>query len=246
VEDNPINQRLAVWMLEKWGHTVVVAENGQEALAALAREPFALVLMDVQMSDMDGFATTASIRQEEQVSGAHIPVVAVTAHAMPGDRERCLEAGMDAYLAKPLQAQQLAQVIEQLVPAVVRLPEAASTGAPADTVFDQHAALARVRGDHEMLADIVALFFTETPVLLCALREAIARGDAQALMRAAHSLKGTVSSFGAPAARQAALRLEEMGRSGHVMQAGSACAALEREMGYLAQALAAFRGKQTA
>ena len=244
VEDNAINQRLTVWMLEKWGHAVVVAGNGQEALAALAHETFALVLMDVQMSDMDGLATAAIMRQAEQATGAHIPIVALTAHAMPGDRERCLAAGMDAYLSKPLQSQQLLQVIEQLVPAPVCQPEAGPAAEPAAAVFDRHTALARVQGDNEMLQDIVELFFTETPALLSALREAIARGDGQALTRAAHSLQGTVSSFGAPAACAAALRLEALGRSGDVTQAESASAELEREIDRLAQALAAFRGSK--
>ena len=244
VEDNAINQRLTRWMLEKWGHAVVIASTGREALAALARETFALVLMDVQMSDLDGFATTAIIRQQEQATGAHIPIVALTAHAMPGDRERCLAAGMDAYLSKPLQSQQLLQVIEQLVPAAVRPPEAGPSAEPAEAVFDRHAALARVHGDSEMLQDIVGLFFAETPALLCALREAITRGDGQALTRVAHSLQGTVSSFGAPAARAAALRLEALGRGGDVTHAEPACAALEREIARLAHALAAFRGEQ--
>src|SRR4029453_10992456 len=93
VEDNAVNQRLTVRLLQRWGHSVVVAGNGQEALAALARETFALVLMDVQMSDMDGLATTAAIRTQEQATGAHIPIVALTAHAMQADRERCLAAG---------------------------------------------------------------------------------------------------------------------------------------------------------
>jgi PAS domain S-box-containing protein len=115
-EDNPINQKLTVKMLEMRGHTVVVAANGHEVLAALERETFALVLMDVQMPGMDGLATTAIIRQEEARNGAHIPIIALTAHAMEGDRGRCLAAGMDAYLTKPLQSQQLYQTIEHLLP----------------------------------------------------------------------------------------------------------------------------------
>jgi CheY-like chemotaxis protein len=213
-------------MLEKWGHSVVVASNGKEALAALASETFALVLMDVQMSEMDGFATTAAIRQQEQATGAHLPIIAITAHAMPEDRERCLAAGMDAYLSKPLQAQQLFQVIENMVPTAVRTPQVRGDAEPSATVFDQQVALARVKGDRELLQDIIGLFFAETPALMAALQESIACHDVQAIARAAHSLKGTVSSFGAPAARDAAFRLEMMGRSGDLTHVEPACAEL--------------------
>jgi signal transduction histidine kinase/CheY-like chemotaxis protein len=113
-EDNPVNQRLAVRLLEKQGHTVLVANDGREALALLVLEPVDLVLMDVQMPRMDGFATTAAIRDKEKTNGRHIPIVAMTAHAMKGDRERCLEAGMDGYVAKPIQPQELQEVIENI------------------------------------------------------------------------------------------------------------------------------------
>jgi two-component system sensor histidine kinase/response regulator len=118
-EDNEINQRLATRLLEKRGYTVVCAGNGREALAALKRETFAVILMDVQMPELDGLEATAAIRQEEQGTGKHIPIVALTAHAMEGDRERCLAAGVDDYLSKPLQAQELIQVIERLTTPVI-------------------------------------------------------------------------------------------------------------------------------
>jgi len=233
-----------VRMLQKWGHFVVAAGNGKEALAALAREPFALVLMDVQMSDMDGLETTAVIRTQEQATGTHIPIVALTAHAMQEDRERCLAAGMDAYLSKPLQAPPLFQLIDNLVPCTVPMSEAACAGVPAGAVFDQQATLVRVKGDREMLQEIVQLFRAEAPELLAAIRASMARGDGHALQRAAHSLKGTVRSFGAQAAGDAALRLEEMGRSGDLTQAALACAELEKEVANLEQALAVFRQEQ--
>jgi two-component system sensor histidine kinase/response regulator len=103
VEDNLINQKVACRLLEKQGHTVVIAENGREALAALEESEFDVVLMDVQMPEMDGFAATAAIREREAGSGRHLPIVALTANAMKGDRERCLQAGMDGYVAKPVQ-----------------------------------------------------------------------------------------------------------------------------------------------
>ena len=252
VEDNRINQRLTVWMLEKWGHTVMVASSGQEALAALTRETFALVLMDVQMSDMDCFETTAAIRQRECATDTHVPIIALTAHAMPGDRERCLEAGMDGYLTKPLQSEQLFQLLETLLPAPVATLLPTSAVAPEnrphmgaeDAGVDLQAALARLRGDKEMLEEIIGLFFTEMPMLLSALREAVSRRDGPAIARAAHSLKGTASSFGAPAACEAALKVETIGRSGEMLHAERACVELEREIAHLTQVLAAFRREQ--
>jgi CheY-like chemotaxis protein len=112
-EDNLVNQRLAVRMLEKMGHQVVVAQTGQEALHSLRSEKFDLVLMDVQMPEMDGFAAAREIRRREQGGQEHVPVIAMTAHAMKGDRESCLEAGMDDYLAKPINREELQQVIER-------------------------------------------------------------------------------------------------------------------------------------
>jgi two-component system sensor histidine kinase/response regulator len=113
-EDNAVNQKLAVRMLEKRGHTLVVASTGKEALAAWKRERFDLILMDVQMPEMDGFEATAAIRQAERLTGVHIPIVAMTAYAMSGDRQRCLEAGMDGYIPKPIQAQTVFEVIKAM------------------------------------------------------------------------------------------------------------------------------------
>jgi CheY-like chemotaxis protein len=116
-EDNPVNQKLAVRLLEKRGHAVVAAGDGRQALAALAQEHFDVVLMDVQMPDMDGFEATAAIRDEEKTTGAHVPIIAMTAHAMKGDEERCLRAGMDGYVSKPIDAPSLFRTIESLIPA---------------------------------------------------------------------------------------------------------------------------------
>ena len=115
-EDNAVNQTLAVILLEKQGHTVVVAGNGKEALAAWERQAFDLILMDVQMPGMDGFEVTARIREQEKGTSRHIPIIAMTAHAIKGDREHCLEAGMDGYVSKPIQAKELFQAIADLAP----------------------------------------------------------------------------------------------------------------------------------
>jgi len=265
-EDNAVNQRLAVRILEKRGHTVVVAGNGKEALAALEREAFDLILMDVQMPEMDGFEATKAIREKEALSYSkvspqfsvfsppdcglrtpdsglfHIPIVAMTAHAMKGDRQRCLEAGMDAYVSKPLQARQLLEVIESLVstPAGAEMSSLDEAG-PLEAAFDQNVALARVEGDTELLQEIVALFSDEAPRLLSEIRESITHCDSKALERAAHSLKGSVGSFGAQGAFDAALRLEVMGCGGDFTHAAEACVALEKEVARLERALAALR-----
>jgi CheY-like chemotaxis protein len=115
-EDSPLNQKLAVSLLTKWGHAVTVANNGQEAVAAVARQPFDLVLMDIQMPEMNGLEATQAIRRWERPQGLHLPIVALTAHALQGDRERCLEAGMDGYVSKPIRREELYQVLAAHVP----------------------------------------------------------------------------------------------------------------------------------
>ena len=119
-EDNPVNQKLISRLLEKRGHTVVVAQNGREALEALEKQHFDIVLMDVQMPEMDGFEATTRIREKEQASGAHQPIIALTAHAMQGDEERCLAGGMDGYVAKPIKLEELFSVMEKVVPGMNR------------------------------------------------------------------------------------------------------------------------------
>jgi CheY-like chemotaxis protein len=125
-EDNPVNQRLAVRLLEKQGHSVIAVGNGQEALDALLHQRFDLVLMDVQMPEMDGFEATAAIREHEQHSGSRIPIIAMTAHAMQGDRERCLAAGMDDYVVKPIKPADLHAAIKRLWQETPDLDEPAS------------------------------------------------------------------------------------------------------------------------
>ena len=206
VEDNAVNQKLASSLLERRGHTVTVAANGHEALAALERESFDLVLMDVQMPVMGGFEATARIRERERASGAHQLIVAMTAHAMKGDRERCLDAGMDDYLTKPLDSRRLYALIEEISARIDSCPAAM----PA--VSDQ--LLARVGGDHELLAEISRLFVDDAPNHLERIGAAIAARDGEALRRAAHALKGAAANFDADHVVDAARRLEEIGRDG--------------------------------
>ncbi len=227
-EDNAVNQRLAMSLLEKRGHQVVTASNGREALAALEGGTFDAVLMDVQMPEMDGFEATVAIRAREQRSSAHIPIIAMTAHAMKGDRERCLAAGMDGYVAKPLDPEELFRALEGVAgearPAVLH------------AVFDKSAALERI-GDEELLGKLTELFLDECPKRMVEIREGITRRDGAALERAAHNLKGAAAVFSAAAATREAERLETLGRDGSWADAEAAFRALEDAVARLRLAL---------
>ena len=215
-EDNLVNQKLAVRMLEKLGHRVTVVGNGKEALAALERQTFDLAFMDVQMPEMGGFEATGIVREQEKKSGRRLPIVAMTAHAMKGDRERCLEAGMDGYLAKPVQAKELHEAIVAAVSGISQAKPLPATEKAAHTILNKAALLARIDNDAGFLKELVALFKADSPRQLAAIRDAIAKGDGPAVQRASHTLKGSVSNFFAPVAVAAALCLESAGQSGNL------------------------------
>jgi two-component system sensor histidine kinase/response regulator len=243
-EDSLYNQKLAVALLERKGHHVVVANNGTEAVGLARAQPFDLVLMDIQMPEMDGLEATRAIRQHEASSGRRLPIVAMTAQAMKGDRERCLEAGMDDYLTKPVRATQLyATIAATFARSQAEIPLAAAPGPepaavrsprPGDDVQSEKtnrpstnggaramaAALKAVDGDSELLVDVARIFLSETPRLLDEIEGAIARTDAPLLRRAAHTIKGGLRLFGAETAYDLACRLEELGREGDVQAAG--------------------------
>ena len=227
-EDGIVNQKVAVDLLTKRGHHVTLANNGQEALSALDEQDFDLILMDIQMPVMDGFAATAAIRKRESGSQRHLPIIAMTAHAMAGDRERCLKAGMDAYVAKPFRPQELFRAVEDIDPllpsgrrsAVAEegqgegaQPQLTHDGA-GTAEFDREEALTRVGGSEELLRELVELFRSECPKQMDEIRRQHAAGDLAGLARAAHTLKGSVSIFAAQTAYDAALRIEKMGRAG--------------------------------
>ncbi len=241
-EDNAVNQQVAAGMLERAGHEAVVAGNGREALALLEQEAFDLVLMDVQMPELDGLETTAAIRERERVTGGHLPIVAVTAHAMKGDAERCLAAGMDGYVAKPLQPRELEAAIASVVaPGASEEPAPtarASAPPPLPGVVDFPRLLERVGGDRKALAQLVRIFRADSPKQVAQIRKAIRGIDAPALRAAAHAVKGAVSNFAAPAATEAAVRLQRMGDTGHLAGAEDALDRLEREIDKVIEALA--------
>jgi len=242
-EDNVVNRELAVRLLEKQGHTVAVARNGQETLEALEKATsrgFDVVLMDVQMPEMDGLEATAAIRKKEKATGRHLPIIAMTAHALKGDRERCLAAGMDDYLAKPIQAKELLAAVEGAVLPAVETRESVPAEPRPEEILDRVTALGRVDGDAKLLGELARLFLADTARLLSAVRQAVTRGDAKALEYAAHALKSSVGNFAAHAAFEAAARLEMSGRQGDLAEAQEAYAALQQEIERLKPVLEGF------
>jgi signal transduction histidine kinase/DNA-binding response OmpR family regulator len=224
VEDHPVNQEVAMRLLEGWGHVVTITESGPAALAALADRPFDLVLMDVQMPYMDGILTTKEIRRREQVSGLHTPIIALTAHGTTADRERCLVAGMDDFISKPLDAQTLFQTIERVVPSSSTTPQRVAEVSPADPALEER---------------LAQLFAKHVPRLLAAVREALDRADAAGAAVAAHTLKGAVGNLRAPKAFRAAERLETVSREGNLQESRTAYVAAEREIADLLTTLRA-------
>jgi signal transduction histidine kinase/CheY-like chemotaxis protein len=245
-EDNPVNQRLVVKLMEKQGHSLVVTGNGKEALAALEREKFDLVLMDVQMPEMGGFEATGRIREQEKSTGGHIPIIAMTAHALKGDRERCLEAGMDTYVSKPVQSRLLFDAIESVQPSPLTATNAEVEPTTEEVVFDgepfdREAALAMIDGDTELFRELAGLFLTESVDLMEQIHVSIAERNAKGLERAAHSLKGSTAAFCAEAARVAAQTLENMGAHGDLDHVDDVEDELRCEMTRLVSALAEYR-----
>jgi PAS domain S-box-containing protein len=243
-EDNLINQRLAVALLRKGGHTVVMAANGKQALAALEREAFDLMFMDIQMPEMGGLEAAAHIRAHEQQTGKHLPIIAMTAYAMKGDRDRCLAAGMDGYVSKPITAQALVREMDE----ILGLPSQglaavldADPNLPTNAVLDIAACLERTGGNKQLLGEMAALFAGECPRRMEQMRHAIAQEDAAGLEQAAHEMLGSVSTFCAPAATAAARELESMGREGALKHAHAAYKALEAALEALNPELARLR-----
>jgi PAS domain S-box-containing protein len=240
-EDSAVGLKLVVRLLQKRGHAVIAAKNGKEVLDLYRKHRIDLILMDVQMPEMDGFEATAEIRQYEQGTGIHVPIIAMTAHAMKSDREHCLEAGMDAYIPKPIRAGEMFEMIEKLTQTMVVPPERDEMpdGDRFDDVMDWNAAVRHLEGDVELLKEIAQVFLDQSPTLLSVMREAAETGDGKSLERAAHTLKGSVSNFAAKGAFDAAHRLENMGRRGDLNDAEEAFDDLEQEIERLKPALVA-------
>ncbi len=233
VEDNAVNQKLALRMLEKQGYTVFIAGNGKEAVEAYRKGRFDLILMDVHMPEMDGFEATASIRMLEKETGRHTPIIAMTALAIQGDRERCLEAGMDGYVSKPIRSKELFEAIDNLISSSSESRGENLEKPCTDDVFHMSEALSRIDGDVEFFKELIQIFLENYSEQLTMIQDAVGRGDSKVLERAAHTLKGSVGIFCAKYVFEAALQLELMGREDNLTGARDAYATLEKEMGRL-------------
>jgi CheY-like chemotaxis protein len=223
-------------MLGKLGHLTTIAANGQEALAALAAHSFDLVFMDIQMPEMDGLTATKYIRELEQQTGRHLPIVAMTAHAMKGDEELCLAAGMDGYVSKPVSGRQIEETIARVLepkPGVRPLPteKVAPNGS---ILWDPANALGRLDGDKQLLHEILQIFLEESPRQLADLKQAVTEANADLLEKTAHRLKGELSYLGMATASQKANTLEQMGRERDLDHAPAVFAEFETQVSAVA------------
>jgi CheY-like chemotaxis protein len=218
-EDNVVNQRVAVGLLTKRGHQVTVANNGRETVAALERGVFDVVLMDVQMPEMSGIEATAAIRQRELTAGGHLRIVAMTAHAMAGDRDRCFAAGMDAYLSKPIDPVMLYATLEHSADGASPV---ATRPAAAAAPIDREQLMARLGGDEDLLIEVAQLFIEDCPSRLGAIKSAIDARDAGAVRTTAHALKGAAANLSAARLLAATQTLERLGIEGRMDAAPAA------------------------
>jgi CheY-like chemotaxis protein/HPt (histidine-containing phosphotransfer) domain-containing protein len=248
-EDNAVNRKLVTTLLQRRGYHVVATENGQEALDVLATQNFDVVLMDVQMPVLDGLDATRAIRTKEQSSGAHLPIIALTAHAMKGDRERCLAAGADEYVTKPIRTTDLLEAINRAkntkgypieIDAASPIP-VSDPGEPPVADFDE--ALDRVEGDRELLEELMGMFTAECFHDMAEIHKSLEARDMGLLERLAHTLKGASATLAAGAVSSAAAALENQARTGEVGNAEQLLETLRREMDRLLSEIELFRGK---
>jgi PAS domain S-box-containing protein len=229
-EDNATNQKLVLTLLRQRGHQVVVVGNGRQAVERSAAQPFDVILMDLQMPELGGLEATAAIRAREREAGGHVPIIALTAHAMSGDRERCLEAGMDGYVSKPLRPQELFSAIDLLfTPSAPAGAEGATEASPPAVAqkVDRATLLASFGGKIRLVAEVVGVFLADTPIMLGRLRAAARAGDAAEVAAAAHAIKGAAGLFSQGEAFECARRLEKTARAGDLSSIETVCTDLE-------------------
>jgi PAS domain S-box-containing protein len=236
-EDNPLNQKLIQLLLEKRGYRSTVARTGPTAVEAMLRNNFDLVLMDVELPGMNGIEATRAFRQSEASGTRHLPIVAMTAHAMRGDRERCLEAGMDAYVSKPIHASDLYRTIESLMK--LGAPQPARTSSESPDAGEAAAMLERFGGNPRFFRSLVRTFQKDAASQLARIARAIGRRDSQALASAAHTLKGAAGVFGPGPVPDLARQIESGARSNRMEGAREMHARLKKEINRLNRRLEA-------
>ena len=240
-EDNLVNQRYASRVLEKQGHSVTIVENGLKAVESYKTQSADLILMDIQMPEMDGFEATAEIRAHEQKTKQHIPIIAMTAHAMKGDRERCLAGGMDGYISKPVARDRLLSEIDRIFRCAESKKEKEGNGLPteiSDSVFNHKNVLRQVDGDEGLLREIIGLHFAETSQLVSQIGDALGSADCSTVKARAHTLKGSLALLCAQRAYEAASDLERCAKSGAAPECEPYFVRLQEELRRLNVALA--------
>jgi CheY-like chemotaxis protein/HPt (histidine-containing phosphotransfer) domain-containing protein len=241
-EDNIVNQKVALKMIEKLGYRADPVSNGLEAVNALRTVPYDLVLMDIQMPEMDGIEATRVIRKDRstQVLNRNIPIIAMTAHTMKGDREKCIEEGMNDYLSKPIQAKELAAALDRWIAegGQSQRPQRPSEAKQTGSIFDMDDLLRRVDGDKEFLAEIVSLFLQDMPKQMNILAQALTDNDASLCYRQAHTIKGASANLGAKAMQIVASEIETAGRNGDMEGAAAAFEKLKDQFAVTEVALA--------
>ena len=228
-EDNAINRKLAEALLHKKNWDVVSVGDGKEVLNTLNKESFDLILMDVQMPEIDGFEATTLIRKKEKETGSHIPIIAMTAHAMKGDKERCIQLGMDDYVSKPMKASDLYGAIDRMV----HLDPSEKSISPITQKpdVDLSRAMETVDGDKDLLKELVHQLMEEYPGRLGEIQSTIDQDEPEKLERTAHSFKGAIGNFGAQNAYDLAFELEILGKDQQLVKASEVLVRLKEEMG---------------
>ena len=240
-EDNPVNQKLAVGILNKFGHKITVCDNGQIAVDSLIENPdgFDLVLMDVQMPELDGIEATRAIRGFDSVAST-VPIIAMTAHAMTSDRQRCLESGMDEYISKPFKAIDLIETIDRLMGSRSKeLAEMATRKMGASAGIDWNVAFDTVGGDRQLLIELINIFLKEKDSMIQKMRDGFKNSDVESAQRIAHSLKGTLHHLGVNKVAEIAEKIERLGED-ELEQAVALCDELENEINQLTSELQRF------
>jgi len=247
-EDNAVNRKLVLTLLRRRGHQVTAVANGRQAVDAIQspRSPaFDVVLMDLQMPEMGGFEATQAIRTSEMPGGRRVPIIALTAHAMQGDRERCLQAGMDGYLSKPVDVDELLAAVERF-----GRPGNRETGGSADreigrsgdrgsVAFDEKGALSHTGNDPALLRELLAMFRKDRPASVERIERAIKNGDAEEVRMSAHAIKGPLGTLGARRSAAIAAEIEQMGREKELANAPERLTRLRDELQQFDAALAA-------